>query len=164
MKRQFGLFFLSAASILTLATVAMAEPFQKKVANPLSSNIIQTSSESATAKARRLAPVMLKGRSGNPMSKIEDLDLTAEQKVQLEEIQDNITMQMSEVLTPQQVQDFTDAQADGGSNMRSLFMSLDGDQRSAVMGIMRSAQSDMMAILTPDQRAQIQGSSPRDRN
>jgi len=164
MKRQVGLFFLSAASILTLATIAMAEPFQKKVANPLSSNITQFSAESSVAKAQQSASAMLKNRSGNQMSKIEDLDLTAEQKVQLEEIQDSIAAQMSEVLTPQQVQDFADAQADGGSNMRSLFMSLDGDQRSAVMGIMRSAQSDMMAILTPDQRVQIQGSLPRDRN
>jgi len=155
MKRQFSLLFFSTAGVLTLATAAIAGISQ--------ATIVQGSSQAALTKANRPAVSQIKNRPGSALSKIEELDLTAEQKAEMEAIQANVAEQMSEVLTPEQMQALTEAQTDGG-NMRSIIVELDRSQRSDFMTIMRAAQSDMMDILTLEQRIQIEGTSPRDRN
>ncbi|MEA5463897.1 Spy/CpxP family protein refolding chaperone [Leptothoe sp. PORK10 BA2] len=150
MKRQFGLLLSSATLLTAMTTVAIAQT------NP---------SHLPSTKAHSEISAMAKGGPGGNISEIQELDLTADQQEELEDIQADIVEQMSEVLTPEQVEVFTESQNSGDtSSMRSMMMSLDGSQRSSVMSIMRSAEDDMMDVLTPEQREQIEGSDPRDRN
>ncbi|MEL6468255.1 MAG: Spy/CpxP family protein refolding chaperone [Cyanobacteria bacterium J06623_4] len=105
----------------------------------------------------------LKARPGSMMAELEKLDLTTAQQDEIEAIKADMTVQLAEVLTPSQMEAFQRRQAEGG-DMRSLMMSLDRGQRSSVMTIMRAAQSNLMDVLTPEQRAQIEGGRPLDRN
>ncbi|MEL6260843.1 MAG: Spy/CpxP family protein refolding chaperone [Cyanobacteria bacterium J06626_6] len=105
----------------------------------------------------------LKSRPGSALAEIENMDLTTAQQDEIEAIKADMTVQMADVLTPAQMEAFQQRQAEGG-DMRSMMMSLDQGQRSSVMGIMRTAQADLMDVLTPEQRAQIEGGRPLDRN
>ncbi|MEL6489852.1 MAG: Spy/CpxP family protein refolding chaperone [Cyanobacteria bacterium J06634_6] len=150
MKRQFGLLLSSAAFVIATTAVAAAQV---------------TRSSHPFVKAHSEVSAMAKGGPGGNFSAFEELDLTDEQAVEMEAIQAGIVEQMSEVLTPEQIEALAEAHNGGDrGSMRSMMMGLDRSQRSSVMGIMRSAQSDMMDVLTAEQRAQIEGSRPRDRN
>ena len=149
-KIQLRLLISSAMFVIATPTVAIAQA---------------NHSQLPSIKAHSEISAMAKGGPGGNLSAIEELDLTPDQQAELEVIQVGIIEQMSEVLTPEQIQVFADSQNGGDrSNMRSMMMSLDRRQRSSVMSIMRSAQADMMDVLTPEQRTRIEGSSPLDRN
>ncbi|MEM9908370.1 MAG: Spy/CpxP family protein refolding chaperone [Cyanobacteria bacterium P01_D01_bin.44] len=146
MKRQLSLLLASLVSVIALAPAAVAQPSVSEV--PV--NNIQA---------------MTKGRGGAAWSEVENLNLTAAQTEDINAIKVGVAEQMAEILTPEQLETFQTAQANG-DDMRSTMMGLglSRDQRSDVMGVMRVAQDEIMGILTPEQRAQIEPQNPRDRN
>ncbi|MEO0535722.1 MAG: Spy/CpxP family protein refolding chaperone [Cyanobacteria bacterium P01_A01_bin.123] len=147
MKRQLSLLLSGVVGVMALASVALAQHHA-----PISAQ-----------KATEGHISMTKQMGGGNMDKIEELDLTPEQEEEIDTIQAGMSEQMAEILTFDQLAALEDAQANGG-NMRSVFMSLDSNQRSEVMTLMRTTQDEIMAVLTPEQRAQIEGELPRDRN
>ena len=95
---------------------------------------------------------------------VEELDLSEDQQLEIEAIQTSMTNELSEILTDSQMEQLTAAQAEGG-DMRSVMRSLGltSSQRSSVMSLMRDTQNQVMDVLTPEQRAQIEEEMPRDR-
>ena len=98
------------------------------------------------------------------LSAVEELDLSEDQQLEIETIQTSMTNELSEILTDSQMERLTTAQAEG-DNMRSVMRSLGltSSQRSSVMSLMRDTQSQVMDVLTPEQRAQLEEEMPRDR-
>lgn len=98
------------------------------------------------------------------LSAIEELDLSEEQQIEIDSIQAAMTDGLSEILTDQQMEELTIAQANG-DDMRTVMrgLGLTSSQRSSVMSLMRDTQSQVMDVLTPEQRAQIEEERPRDR-
>lgn len=112
--------------------------------------------ESALASTKRMRK--------DALSAVEELDLSEDQQLEIEAIQTSMTNELSEILTDTQMERLTAAQAEGDS-MRSVMRSLGltSSQRSSVMSLMRDAQNQVMDVLTPEQRAQIEEEMPRDR-
>mgnify|MGYP001793747969 FL=1 len=98
------------------------------------------------------------------LSAIEELDLSEEQQTEINSIQAAMTDELSEILTDEQMEELATAQANG-DNMRTVMrgLGLTSSQRSSVMSLMRDTQSQVMDVLTPEQRAQIEEERPRDR-
>ncbi|MGD1952874.1 MAG: Spy/CpxP family protein refolding chaperone [Leptolyngbyaceae cyanobacterium] len=112
--------------------------------------------ESALASAKRTRK--------DALSSAEELDLSEDQQLEIEAIQTSMNNELSEVLNDDQMEQLTTAQAEGDS-MRSVMRSLGltSSQRSSVMSLMRDTQSQVMDVLTPEQRAQLEEEMPRDR-
>ena len=156
MKYQLCLLLSGVISVVSVATSAVAQP--STFLNPSELSELSVKSPSGI-------PVMVKGRPGNSMSAIEELELSDAQRGELAAIQSDVIEQMSEILTLEQMQALATSQRSGDrGEMRRFMMSLDREDRSSVMSIMRTAQSEMMDVLTPEQRTQIEGSRPIDRN
>ena len=112
--------------------------------------------ESALASTKRMRK--------DALSAVEELDLSEDQQLEIEAIQTSMTNELSEILTDDQMEQLTAAQAEGDS-MRGVMRSLGltSSQRSSVMSLMRDTQNQVMDVLTPEQRAQIEEEMPRDR-
>ncbi|MEL6780667.1 MAG: Spy/CpxP family protein refolding chaperone [Cyanobacteria bacterium J06597_16] len=153
MKRRLNLANVGTFIAITLVIVG-TKGFQ-------TSHYISNAAEEASAMTTSRG---LKSRGGSALSAIENLTLTPTQEDEIEAIKAEMMAQMAEVLTPEQMETFQTAQS-SGNNTRSVMMSLglDASQRSEVIGLMRITEGKIMAALTPDQRAQIEGESPRDR-
>ena len=108
--------------------------------------------------------VSAKGMSKDALSAIEELDLSEDQQTEIEGIQSTMVEELSEILTESQMSRFTTAQANG-DDMRSVMrgLGLTSSQRSSVMSLMRDTQSQVMDVLTPEQRAELEEEMPRDR-
>ena len=98
------------------------------------------------------------------LSAIEELDLSEEQQTEIDSIQAAMTDGLSEILTDEQMEELATAQTNG-DDMRTVMrgLGLTSSQRSSVMSLMRDTQSQVMDVLTPEQRAQIEEERPRDR-
>ena len=98
------------------------------------------------------------------LSAVEELDLSEDQQTEIESIQSNMVEELSGILTESQMSQFTTAQANG-DDMRSVMrgLGLTSSQRSSVMSLMRDTQSQIMDVLTPEQRAELEEEMPRDR-
>lgn len=95
----------------------------------------------------------------------EELDLTEAQAEEIEAIQADMIVELESILSADQLETFTAARANG-DDMRSVLrgLGLSSSQRSELMSVSRETESQIMDVLTPDQRAQLEGASPRDRN
>ena len=149
MKRQLILLFSGVVGVMAFTSVAIAQ--------------VQPSISVEKASEERQS--MVKGRSSSVLSEVENLDLTADQQEEIDAVKAGLFEQMAEILTPEQMETFQAAQANG-DDLRSTLQSLGltSSQRSTVVSVMRSAQDDIKAVLTPEQQAQIEGERPRDRN
>lgn len=149
MKHKLSLLLLSALSVMPFAPAAMAQ--------------IQPSI--SVAKGNEALQATVKSSADSVWSEVEKLDLTAVQQEEIDAIKAGVSEQMAEILTPEQLQTFQAAQANG-DDMRSTVMSLgiNRSQRSAVMNVMRAAREDINAVLTPEQRAQIEEEASRYRD
>ncbi|MEL6605968.1 MAG: Spy/CpxP family protein refolding chaperone [Cyanobacteria bacterium J06614_10] len=145
----------TSLSIGTIAALALMD-----VGLGVSSRAVAAVDVSEVSAAVKAEP---KARPGSMLAELEKLDLTVAQQDEIEAIKADMTVQLAEVLTPSQMEAFQQRQSEGG-DMRSLMMSLDRGQRSSVMTIMRAAQSNLMDVLTPEQRAQVEGDRPLGRN
>ena len=98
------------------------------------------------------------------LSEVEELDLSEEQQTEIDSIQAAMTDGLSEILTDEQMEELTTAQVNG-DDMRTVMrgLGLTSSQRSSVMSLMRDTQNQVMDVLTPEQRAQIEEERPRDR-
>ncbi|MEL7225758.1 MAG: Spy/CpxP family protein refolding chaperone [Cyanobacteria bacterium J06576_12] len=140
MKQQLTL--LTGIFIAITLVIVGTGGFQK--ANSITNTMNDVREESSN---------MLKSR-GSVLSDIEDLSLSPTQSDEIEAIKAGMMVDMAEILTPEQMETFQSAQANG-DDTRSTMMSLglDSDQRAEVMGLMRITQNKVMAVLTPEQRA-----------
>ena len=93
------------------------------------------------------------------------LNLTAEQQAQIEQIREDKRSQIDAMLTAEQKAQLQQAQENWGTpragenrGMPRLFASLNltDEQRSQIEAVMRSSKEEMNAILTPEQRQQLQ--------
>lgn len=109
--------------------------------------------------------ISTKRMSKDALSAVEELDLSEEQQTEIEGIRSEMTDELSEILTDTQMEQFTSAQANG-DDMRSVMMGLGltSSQRSSVISLMRDTQGQIMDVLTPEQRAELEAELPRDRN
>lgn len=90
-------------------------------------------------------------------SKYKGIELTEQQKAQMQAIRKNTSAQIQAILTPQQRQQFQAAMG-SGQKRRSAFMdmNLSDQQKSQIREIMQSAKAQAEAVLTPEQRQQLQ--------
>lgn len=90
-------------------------------------------------------------------SKYKGIQLTEQQKAQMQAIREQTRSQIQAVLTPEQRQQFQAAMG-SGQKRRSAFadMNLSEQQKTQIREIMRSAKSQAEAVLTPAQRQQLQ--------
>ena len=98
------------------------------------------------------------------LSAIEELDLSETQQTEIDSIQANMVDELADILTDDQMDRFTTAQANGDDMRRVMRgLGLTSSQRSSVMSLMRDTQSQIMDVLTPEQRAELEEEMPRDR-
>lgn len=90
------------------------------------------------------------------MKRMDNLNLSAEQKTKIEQLKTNTRTQIEAVLTPEQRQKFT-AMKNDRSNMRDGWESLNltADQKSKIQAIRQNNRQQLQAILTPAQQSQI---------
>ncbi|MEO1560332.1 MAG: Spy/CpxP family protein refolding chaperone [Cyanobacteria bacterium J06632_19] len=128
--------FLAGAIALTLTAI----PFAAQ-AN------LNSSSSTVVAQARK---------QGGWKNK---LNLTDTQKTQMQAIKESARAQMREVLTPEQVQKLEAAKASGQNKRqvwRSLKDTLTDAQKAELKKIRESKKAEFEAILTDEQKAQMQ--------
>ncbi len=103
------------------------------------------------------APVIVaQNENSLVLSGIDNLDLTDSQKKEIEAIQDETEVQMSEVLTPEQMEQFKAERAEGEDTRNILVdLGLDPSQARDVKVILRNTRNQILMVLTPEQRAQI---------
>ena len=90
------------------------------------------------------------------LSGIENLDLTDTQKQEIETIQDETEAQISEVLTPEQMEKFKAERAEGEETRDILMdLGLNLSQGRSMKAILRNTQNEILMVLTPEQRAEI---------
>lgn len=85
------------------------------------------------------------------------VELTQQQKSQMNEIRRDTRARIEKLLTPQQQEQFKAAlQSRQGGQAAFAAMKLSPEQQTQLQGILQSAQSRAEAILTPEQRQQLQ--------
>lgn len=85
------------------------------------------------------------------------VELTQQQKSQMNEIRRDTRARIEKLLTPQQREQFKAAvQSRQGGQTAFAAMKLSPEQQNQLQGILQSAQSRAEAILTPEQRQQLQ--------
>ena len=90
-------------------------------------------------------------------SKYKGIQLTEQQKAQMQAIREQTRSQIQAVLTLEQRQQFQAAMG-SGQKRRSAFadMNLSEQQKTQIREIMQSAKTQAEAVLTPAQRQQLQ--------
>ncbi|KJH70120.1 hypothetical protein [Aliterella atlantica] len=90
-------------------------------------------------------------------SKYKGIQLTEQQKAQMQSIREQTGSQIQAILTPEQRQQFQAAMG-SGQKRRSAFadMNLSEQQKTQIREIMQSAKTQAEAVLTPAQRQQLQ--------
>lgn len=89
----------------------------------------------------------------------EELNLTVEQKEQLQQIQENTTWQIKSILNPQQQEQFQSLRSDRDrSNLRASIqqLNLTNTQRSQIRAIVKSSRQEMSQVLTDEQKQVLQ--------
>ena len=90
---------------------------------------------------------------------LKQLNLTIHQQDELEAIDAEIMVEMAEILTPAQMDDFQKRQADGHDIQQAIIsVGLSPAQRKNALRISQDAQERKLVMLTPDQRSQFSGS------
>lgn len=85
------------------------------------------------------------------------VELTQQQKTQMNEIRRDTRARIEKLLTPQQQEQFKTAlQSRQGGQAAFAAMKLSPEQQNQLQGILQSAQARAEAILTPEQRQQLQ--------
>lgn len=99
-------------------------------------------------------PPMPPDRAGHGQDR---LNLTEEQRTQLEQIRQETQAQMDSILTEEQKAQLETARANG-EHPRQIFASLDltEEQRSQIEELHRASREQMATILTPEQLEQMQ--------
>ncbi|MEM7714549.1 MAG: P pilus assembly/Cpx signaling pathway, periplasmic inhibitor/zinc-resistance associated protein [Cyanobacteria bacterium P01_A01_bin.68] len=96
-------------------------------------------------------------REGKREGKFKRLNLTEDQKAQMQQIRESARAQMQEVLTPEQLEKLEAAKA-SGQKKREVFRSLNltDTQKAEMKEIKESKKAQFEAILTDEQKAQLQ--------
>ena len=96
-------------------------------------------------------------REGKREGKFKRLNLTEDQKAQMQQIRESARAQMQEVLTPEQLEKLEAAKA-SGQKKREVFRSLNltDAQKAEMKEIKESKKAQFEAILTDEQKAQLQ--------
>lgn len=96
-------------------------------------------------------------RQEQPERQYRGIELTEQQKAQIQTIRQNTRSQIEGVLTAEQRKQFQ-AALSSGQKRRSAFadMNLSEQQKNQIREIMRSAKTQAEAILTPAQKQQMQ--------
>ena len=102
MKRQLILLLFSMVGVMAVSTVAMAE--------------VQPSI--SVEKASQEQQTMVKGSRSSVWSEVDNLDLSADQQEEIDAIRADVSDQMADILTAEQMQAFQAAQ-NNGDDMRS---------------------------------------------
>jgi Spy/CpxP family protein refolding chaperone len=148
MKLQLTLLFSGAIAMIAFAKVLPAQASTVTLSHKVDISTLD----------------MTKNGRASLFSTLDSLNLSASQERQVEALRSDMYSQLSSILTSSQLQTFTNAMNSGDaprSTLRSL--GLNRSQMSSLRGVMTSFQNDLRAILTPDQRAQLEGSRPRNR-
>jgi Spy/CpxP family protein refolding chaperone len=92
---------------------------------------------------------------------LEDLNLSPEQKTQLQQLAQSTRSQIEAILTPEQL-DLLRSKMAEGQRLREVLpqLELTLEQRRQVLPITQSARAQVNSILTPEQQEQIQQSLP----
>ena len=124
----------------------------------------QAISEPQLEKAETVQLVSTKGMQKDMMSAVEELDLSEDQQTEVEGIQASMMDELSEILSDGQMEQLTEAQANG-DDMRNVMrgLGLSSSQRSSVVSVMRDTQGHIMDVLTPEQQAQVEEERSRRR-
>jgi Spy/CpxP family protein refolding chaperone len=101
----------------------------------------------------------------NQMRRPNFLNLTAQQQAQMEQIRQNKRSQIDAILTAEQKAQLQRARENRGNSRAGerrgmphplASLNLTAEQRSRIEAVMRSSREQMDAILTPEQRQQMQ--------
>lgn len=125
--------FLAGAIALTLTAIPFAAEAQRNSEQPV---------------------VVAQGKKQGWWKK---LNLTDEQKTEMQAIKESARAQMKEVLTEEQLQKLEDAKANG-KKKREIYkeLNLTDAQKAEMKKIKESKKSEMQAILTDEQKQQLQ--------
>jgi len=121
---------------------------------------------SAQAEISSSSPtVVARGQRHKGQGKFKRLNLTEDQKAQLQEIKKSARAEMEQILTPDQLQKLQEAKA-SGQKKRGIFRSLNltEDQKAKLKKVRESKKSQIEAILTEEQKAQLQQMRQNRRN
>jgi periplasmic protein CpxP/Spy len=101
------------------------------------------------------------GGLGGYLSRLNSLNLTAEQKTKLEQLREKTRTQMNEVFTPEQLQQ-AKLRREQYKAMAQQWQSLNltADQKAKLQEIRRSSKAQLQAILTPEQQQQARQKFP----
>ena len=137
--------FLAGAVALTLTAIPFA-------------------AEANRANINSSSPVIV-ARGGKGMRMLKRLNLTDQQKTQLQEIKKSARDEMKEILTPEQLQKLQEAKANG-QKKREVWgnLGLTDDQKAEIKEIRESKKSQIEAILTDDQKQQLEQMRQNRRN
>ncbi len=113
---------------------------------------------SVKAETTSNAPVRLAQTQTQPTKPAQqsgDIQLTPEQKTQIEQIRNNVFKQVDQVLTKDQRTQIQTAIQSGKSQREAFAAVITPKQRTQLQQIMLSSQQQMEAVLTPEQKAQL---------
>ncbi len=88
---------------------------------------------------------------------VAELNLTANQQQQLQQIADQTRGQIQQIVTPEQRDQFWSRVQTGGSmRQAALSMDLSMDQRQQLRPVLLQARDQITGVLTPEQRQQVE--------
>lgn len=97
----------------------------------------------------------LNGQMGELSPELQQrLNLTEDQKTQLNQLRQSARTQVETILTPEQRQQLETALSKG-EGFLEIFESLDDGQRAQLRALLRSSRQDMAAVLTADQQQEL---------
>lgn len=87
---------------------------------------------------------------------LEGVNLTEEQKVQLEEVGQETRAQMEDILSDEQRSQFRETFEQGGTFREAMeSANITSDQKSQIRAAIQSSRSKIQKIITPEQRRQL---------
>lgn len=109
----------------------------------------------AQAEITSSSPIVV--AQGKKQGRWKRLNLTEEQKTQMQQIKESARAEMEQILTPEQLQKLQEAKA-SGQKKRGVFRSLNltDAQKAELKKVRESKKAQFEAILTEEQKAQIQ--------
>jgi Spy/CpxP family protein refolding chaperone len=92
----------------------------------------------------------------DPMQFVSELNLTADQQVQLKQLQSQVMSQVESILSPAQQQQLQTIRANGQQIRQSLAaMNLTAEQKQQLRQVFQSTRTQLNTVLTPAQQEQL---------
>jgi periplasmic protein CpxP/Spy len=102
------------------------------------------------------APMVSQRPDGKPGGKLEQLNLSEDQKAKIAQIRATRRQEMQAILTPEQWQQWQQARQSG----QRPNLNLSEEQKTKMKAMRQNTRSQIEAVLTPEQRQQFQQMRP----